>query len=251
MLSIATSLDALAVGLSLAFLDVPIWTPSVVIGLVAGVLTLIGISFRQSDRPAAWTMGRSRWGGRAAGHRGATADVAYRMMTLTLPPIVGRRSRRCRLFLIPMLAFLGITWIGTQWPRIYPVTYAAKTVVVAVLLLVLWRHYTRIRWNHWWLGILVGILGILAVGADAAVAAVARRVFPPGRGVFNPTEYFSSPLALYGFFAVRIVGAVLLVPVMEELFWRDYVWRTIIAPNDFKLAAVGEWDWRAVRWSCR
>jgi len=35
------------------------------------------------------------------------------------------------------------------------------------------------------------------------------------------------------------------VPVMEELFWRDFLWRTIIAPNDFKLAHVGEWDWKA------
>ena len=26
--------------------------------------------------------------------------------------------------------------------------------------------------------------------------------------------------------------------------WR--VWRTIIAPNDFKLAQVGEWDWKAL-----
>jgi len=43
-LSIATSIDALAIGLSLAFLDVGIWLPAVVIGLVAGVLTVIGIS---------------------------------------------------------------------------------------------------------------------------------------------------------------------------------------------------------------
>ena len=45
MLSIATSLDALAVGLSLAFLRVPIWGPSIVIGLVAGMLTMLGIRF--------------------------------------------------------------------------------------------------------------------------------------------------------------------------------------------------------------
>lgn len=43
MLSIATSIDALAVGLSLAMLDVSVWIPSVVIGLVAGVLTVIGM----------------------------------------------------------------------------------------------------------------------------------------------------------------------------------------------------------------
>ncbi len=44
-LSVATSIDALAVGLSLAFLDVQIWTPSVVIGLVTALLTGAGIRF--------------------------------------------------------------------------------------------------------------------------------------------------------------------------------------------------------------
>lgn len=43
LLSIATSIDALAVGLSLAILGVDIWTPALVIGLVAGVLTICGM----------------------------------------------------------------------------------------------------------------------------------------------------------------------------------------------------------------
>ncbi len=43
MLSIATSIDALAVGLTLAMLDVSIWIPSLIIGLVAGVLTIAGM----------------------------------------------------------------------------------------------------------------------------------------------------------------------------------------------------------------
>ena len=43
LLSIATSIDALAVGLSLAFLDVSIWWPAVVIGVVCGGLTTLGL----------------------------------------------------------------------------------------------------------------------------------------------------------------------------------------------------------------
>lgn len=42
-LSVATSLDALAVGLSMALLGVDIWLPSVVIGLVAAALTTVGL----------------------------------------------------------------------------------------------------------------------------------------------------------------------------------------------------------------
>ena len=44
-LSVATSIDALAVGLSMAFMRVSIWLPSVVIGVVAATLTAVGIGF--------------------------------------------------------------------------------------------------------------------------------------------------------------------------------------------------------------
>ncbi|MGC8737198.1 MAG: manganese efflux pump MntP family protein [Candidatus Hydrogenedens sp.] len=43
MLSIATSIDAYAVGLSFAFIGVSIWFPSFWIGITAGFLTLIGM----------------------------------------------------------------------------------------------------------------------------------------------------------------------------------------------------------------
>lgn len=43
VLSLATSIDALAVGLSMAFLRVSIWRPSAVIGLVAFSFTVVGI----------------------------------------------------------------------------------------------------------------------------------------------------------------------------------------------------------------
>ena len=43
ILSVATSIDALAVGLSLAMVDVSIWYPSTVIGVITGILSLIGL----------------------------------------------------------------------------------------------------------------------------------------------------------------------------------------------------------------
>ncbi|TYO99848.1 putative Mn2+ efflux pump MntP [Geothermobacter ehrlichii] len=43
MLSVATSIDALAVGLTLAMLGISIWFPALIIGLVAGILTVGGM----------------------------------------------------------------------------------------------------------------------------------------------------------------------------------------------------------------
>jgi len=43
MLSLAVSIDALAVGFSLGLLGVTIWMPALVIGLVTGMLSLVGL----------------------------------------------------------------------------------------------------------------------------------------------------------------------------------------------------------------
>jgi putative Mn2+ efflux pump MntP len=43
MLSVATSIDALAVGLTLSMLNVSIWEPALIIGLVAGMFTVAGL----------------------------------------------------------------------------------------------------------------------------------------------------------------------------------------------------------------
>jgi putative Mn2+ efflux pump MntP len=48
MLSVATSIDALAVGLTISMLKISIWTPALVIGLVAGLFTIIGLYFGKS-----------------------------------------------------------------------------------------------------------------------------------------------------------------------------------------------------------
>jgi putative Mn2+ efflux pump MntP len=56
VLSVATSIDALAVGLSFAALGVRIWIPSAVIGLTAALLTVVGTALgsRLGDRFGRW-----------------------------------------------------------------------------------------------------------------------------------------------------------------------------------------------------
>lgn len=55
-LSIATSVDALAVGLSMAFLGVTVWFPAAVIGVVTATLSALGILFggRLGSRWGRW-----------------------------------------------------------------------------------------------------------------------------------------------------------------------------------------------------
>ena len=145
-------------------------------------------------------------------------------------------------YVAPMAVFLALVWVGVEFKSLYPASYIARTVIVAALLIAFWKYYTKISWRFWWLGVIVGVIGIFQwVGMQLWLQERFDH-FKPEPDVFNPFATFASPAAVWAFIAVRIFGAVLVVPVMEELFWRDYLWRQIISPNDFKLARVGEWD---------
>jgi uncharacterized protein len=164
-----------------------------------------------------------------------------------------RQTRRDELaYILPMAVFLALVWMGGKGPETatgnawYPWAYVARTAIVAGLLIYFWRSYTRIRWDYWYLGVVVGVAGFLQwVGIQLFLQRHFELFKPPDK-VFNPEQFFGDPAMRWAFVAVRLAGAVVVVPVMEELFWRDYAWRSIIAPNDFKLAKVGEWDWKAL-----
>lgn len=52
VLSVATSIDALAVGLSLSMLGISVWWPSLIIGIVATLFTVIGLQFGKTAAKA-------------------------------------------------------------------------------------------------------------------------------------------------------------------------------------------------------
>jgi len=149
-------------------------------------------------------------------------------------------------YILPMGTFLLLVQAGITWPALYPAAYVARTLLAALLLVWLWPKYTRIRWNGWYIGALLGVVGVLQWVLMQHWLQRHFALFRPDPDtVFDPTRHFTSAAARRAFIGVRIAGASLVVPVMEELFWRDFAWRTIAAPNDFKLATIGERDWRA------
>ncbi len=160
---------------------------------------------------------------------------------MSMPPRDVSGDYDDRAYLIPMGIFLALTWVGGQWASLYPLSYLAKTLIVPVALWVGWKYYTKITWDYWWLGIIVGVIGIIQwVPMQLGLQQIFPGHFAPDESAFNPRTHFASATMMWGFIAVRLIGATLVVPVMEELFWRDFIWRTLIAPKDFKLARIGE-----------
>ena len=143
----------------------------------------------------------------------------------------------------PMAVFLLFTFAGGHWPAYFRHSYIVKTVVTAALLIAFRRHYTKINWNYAWLGVIVGIVGVLQwVGMEKALLHFWPNYLRPSAEIVDPFTEPGPKALLWTFLTVRLLGPTLVVPFMEEFFWRDFLWRTIAAPNDFKMIPVGEWD---------
>ena len=153
-------------------------------------------------------------------------------------------------YLAPMFVMLAFTAVAGHSHAWFPYGYLGKIIVPAILLVLFWRCYTRIVWSHEFLAVALGVVGTVQwIGMQLLLQRWFPDTFAPTlNAAFNPVERFGDGTPLFWIFVTFrwIVGATLVVPIVEELFWRDFGWRSIIAPNNFKLAQVGERDWKAV-----
>lgn len=116
-------------------------------------------------------------------------------------------------------------WIDPRW------VYGVSVLIVGGSLLVLARQYRELgkgsglRWGQWLLALLVGFV----------VFELWIRLTKPWMMLGEPSATFKPVDAeghlMWGLLAVRWVGAALLVPVMEELFWRSFLMRWIDNPD--------------------
>src|SRR4051812_43302280 len=80
-------------------------------------------------------------------------------MTVQAP--TERRGRMEEIaYVAPFAVFMLFVWVGGQAKWLYPVAYVARAVIVAILLAVFWKYYTKINWRFWWLGATGGVIGI-------------------------------------------------------------------------------------------
>lgn len=115
--------------------------------------------------------------------------------------------------------------------------YGIRAAITGGVLLGLWRHYRELR--------VAGRVGVQAwvLGAIAGAAVCALWValdFPPlvtgeNEGPFDPRV---GGTVHPGFALTRLAGAALVVPVMEELFWRSFLMRWLEKPRFLEVDPV-------------
>ena len=123
---------------------------------------------------------------------------------------------------VDVLGRLGVSAQALRW------VYALKVGAVLLALAVNYRHYTELRTFDlgWRKALGATIVGLLVFWLWIHLTAGWMQV---GTATgFDPTTGGRIDWALV---AVRIAGAALVVPVMEELFWRSFLTRWIVNPD--------------------
>ncbi len=134
----------------------------------------------------------------------------------------------------PLAVFILLTSLESTFPRsAYPWVYAGKILLVTVaaaLAREVWRDL-RFKARDLLPAILVGVgVCVLWVGLDRW----------PGyphlgtRQAFNPFEVIPDPAQRTLFLAARFYGLVLLVPLIEEIFYRNFLLRYLSTREDFR-----------------
>jgi len=144
----------------------------------------------------------------------------------------------------PFAVYLGFLLLQTRWEGGLLWLYPLKTVATAATLIYFWPHYLELRRGApgraarpgaLALGAAVGLVAIIAwIAIDPLYPGLTPLLFRRPVEVFDPGTIQPDGLRC-GF---RVAGAVLVVPLMEEVFWRGFLIRWLIK-EDFRRVPLG------------
>lgn len=139
---------------------------------------------------------------------------------------------------VPFVVFLLITGLqGRLGESSKFWIYALKVPVGAGMIWAVWASIPEMRWKWSWeaLGAGVGVF-VLWIGLDLVIAWM--QTVPsfhrlPGQSEpWNPhLQYGANSTAAWFFIMTRLIGSGLIVPPLEEVFYRSLIYRWIIRPD--------------------
>lgn len=149
-------------------------------------------------------------------------------------------------FTLPMAAFLGLLalaaalrntgggfWLASPEYWVYP----AQTLICGALLLRFWRMYQ--------FSAPAGILFTIGIGLLVFVLWIApQQLFgvAPRLAGFDPNVFAAQPALYWLTILFRFLRLVVVVPLVEEIFWRGFLLRYLI-DEKFVRVPVGAFSW--------
>ena len=135
---------------------------------------------------------------------------------------------------MPFLAILGAGMVSHAASSGFETWYGLRLIAAALALALLRRSLAPIDWRFGWLGICGGI-GVFAVWLGASHFILHPQGMPIALAAMTP-----GARALW--VSIRVVTSVVVVPVAEELAYRGYLLRRLVA-EDFEAVPFGAIGW--------
>lgn len=150
-------------------------------------------------------------------------------------------SKLEKALLIPFTVFIGLFVPGLfPWPADSDARYVIYPVQTIVCAALLWRYWRRYQFNGVKNPALTVSVGVLVFGlwiAPQAFFGTAPRV----EG-FDPNMLANSPSLYWPSLGLRFLRLVVIVPLVEELFWRGFLLRYLIGTPADRIP-FGKFTW--------
>lgn len=119
--------------------------------------------------------------------------------------------------------------------------YALKTIVGAWLIWAMRPYVREMRWKLSWEAVAVGVVVfVMWVGLDSYLPMLFHR-----SAIFSPATAYGAGSAMAVFFLiVRTVGSTLVVPPLEEVVYRSFLYRYLIKPKFLEIP-LNRFHWKA------
>lgn len=140
-----------------------------------------------------------------------------------------------------------------RWPE--QLFYPLQTIATMVMLLFFWKHY-ELKWsNKIWIGAIAGLVGIGfwllpstlydywgMTGKPETFLEKLSGLAPRKEG-FDP-GVFEAPAAFWTSLILRVLRAVVIVALVEEVFWRGFLMRFLLKMDgDYWKVPFGKPSW--------
>ncbi len=142
-------------------------------------------------------------------------------------------------YVAPFVFYLLLSQIAASFDRYYVELYIASALIVTGVAVYLLRGRDLLR-GHKKIGpgVMVGVVGIViwillsrSNLDEMVISALPAWLQPEPRLGFNPFTEISNPATIGLFLFVRTASLTILVPVVEELFWRGFLLRWVISES--------------------
>jgi CAAX prenyl protease-like protein len=140
----------------------------------------------------------------------------------------------------PFVIFVLLTFCQGQFGEVSRYWfYLAKTLVGVWLIWEIRAFVTEMRWAFSWEAVVVGVVVCaLWVGLDELYPKLGK-----AGAAWNPFSHFGEGSVLaWTFVFVRLLGSSLIVPPLEEVFYRSFLYR-YLATTDFLSVPLGKFAW--------